>query len=507
MGLLDGNIDYGILGAASGLLTPISQGGGFGAAAHGLIEGRKAMDDRLFKQKQMEMLDAYRKAQMEEMAAQTDERKAKAAQMKAQQDALGGLIPSQGAQIPPGFDMRAPGASQQSFNRPQIDPMAVRRALAAGVPKDRVEDILQAESLGMPEVARTIDRVDNGVKYTDQYDKHGRLVGSVRSQVEGKEFSDGATKGFRNPYTGAEIGQAVPIQVSPDTRFTGGITMRGQNMVDARARENLAQQREQAALVTPHYVQDDHGNYVALPGKIAPGAPVIGTPAMMRDNATPPREDPSANVPPTMSISVNGVGRAPTAAEASGLVPVQGKRPNPPQHVTEGLTHNYAQLGMMDDALDALKTTAGKNAVGLKGYLWQDLLNRMDPEGVELRATLADIGSAKIKDRTGATMTIAEQPRLLPFIPLPTDRADVAVDKIMRLRQQIEGETKLLGAFYPKEMETAGKASQAVRAERAAARQTGKSRASPKVFGSEAEAMKAPKGTWVSVNGRVGVVE
>jgi hypothetical protein len=48
-----------------------------------------------------------------------------------------------------------------------------------------------------------------------------------------------------NPFTGAPVGQAQQKQVSPDTIYTGGITKRGQNMVDARTRDANATNQTQ----------------------------------------------------------------------------------------------------------------------------------------------------------------------------------------------------------------------------------------------------------------------
>ena len=44
-----------------------------------------------------------------------------------------------------------------------------------------------------------------------------------------------------NQITGQPVGQGLQMQVSPDARLSAGTAMRGQNMTDARARENLTQ--------------------------------------------------------------------------------------------------------------------------------------------------------------------------------------------------------------------------------------------------------------------------
>jgi hypothetical protein len=216
MGLLDGNMDYGLLGAASGLLTPISQGGGFGAAAQGLMRGKIAMDERAHRDAQMKMLEEYRKAQMEEMAAQTEERKAKNAAAQAQRDALGGMIPQQSAQIPPNFSMQAPGAQSQTFmQQPKIDANAARRAIAAGVDPAKVKAMMEADSLGMPEAAREVEvPMPGGGVGVQLIDKQGRAVGQPIPKAVKMEM---ANQGDRltpwNPYSPPS--SPLPINMTP----------------------------------------------------------------------------------------------------------------------------------------------------------------------------------------------------------------------------------------------------------------------------------------------------
>jgi hypothetical protein len=60
-------------------------------------------------------------------------------------------------------------------------------------------------------------------------------------------------------------GQQFNMGVSPDTVYSGGITMRGQNMTDRRAAETGQ---------TPEYKQDADGNWLALPKKVTAGQPI-----------------------------------------------------------------------------------------------------------------------------------------------------------------------------------------------------------------------------------------
>ena len=71
-----------------------------------------------------------------------------------------------------------------------------------------------------------------------------------------------------------------------------------------------------------------------------------------------------------------------------------------------------------------------KNATGLKGYVPNIFLQRLDPEGVATRGPVGNIGSLKIKQRSGGAVPAAEMDRLNPFVPRETDAPDVARSKL-----------------------------------------------------------------------------
>lgn len=128
---------------------------------------------------------------------------------------------------------------------------------------------------------------------------------------------------------------------------------------------------------------------------------------------------------------------------------IESKLKPVPATVVETIAQNRDQLRKIDQAIGLLETNP--NATGAKAYLPNALVSRMDPEGVDTRAAVADIGSLKIKDRSGATVTAAESPRLLPFIPLPNDRADINLKKIKRLREEIEAINNDVEGYYSRD--------------------------------------------------------
>jgi len=105
-----------------------------------------------------------------------------------------------------------------------------------------------------------------------------------------------------------------------------------------------------------------------------------------------------------------------------------------PAAIQKGFAENNAAITQIDQAIAALEANPG--AMGLKNILGDEINQRLDPNGIDARAAVANIGSLIIHDRSGAAVTAAETPRLKPFIPMPTDGADAAIKKLKLLRQQ-----------------------------------------------------------------------
>lgn len=128
-----------------------------------------------------------------------------------------------------------------------------------------------------------------------------------------------------------------------------------------------------------------------------------------------------------------------------------------PAPVNEAIITNAQSLASLKKAMTL---TEGKDvgtakgdaaATGWKGFLPQSVLNRIDPSGVDTRAEIADIGSLKIHDRSGAAVTVSESPRLMPFIPNATDSREAAQKKLKRLFDIAKQEQDALAATYGRE--------------------------------------------------------
>lgn len=117
-----------------------------------------------------------------------------------------------------------------------------------------------------------------------------------------------------------------------------------------------------------------------------------------------------------------------------------------PPAVNSAFLGNDQSLNTLNSTIDLLEKNP--DATGFKGYLPNAILNRVDPEGTTARAGVADIGSLKIHDRSGAAVSASESPRLMPFIPLATDDNATVLKKLKRFRDEVAREQSGLAEIY-----------------------------------------------------------
>jgi hypothetical protein len=126
---------------------------------------------------------------------------------------------------------------------------------------------------------------------------------------------------------------------------------------------------------------------------------------------------------------------------------VPGVSPAPkemPVSTREKIAENRVAIDKINDALRGVDARPG--SLGAKNYLGDEINQRIDPNGVEVRAAVADIGSQKIHDRSGANVTISEAPRLKPFVPLVTDNPATVKVKLQRLKKEYEATIQALNS-------------------------------------------------------------
>lgn len=174
----------------------------------------------------------------------------------------------------------------------------------------------------------------------------------------------------------------------------------------------------------------------------APGAPQLvrgAQPKPMGHMATP-EEKTALGVQPDIPVWVGEDGKpqviSGTAAQLKKIPPaIQG-----------GYISNQTSISQIDAAIAAIK--ANPKALGLLNKLGDDVNQRLDPAGVDTRAAVANIGSQLIHDRSGAAVTAAEQPRLMPFVPQVTDTPEAAVRKLQGMKRQYESNNTEIEVAY-----------------------------------------------------------
>jgi hypothetical protein len=134
--------------------------------------------------------------------------------------------------------------------------------------------------------------------------------------------------------------------------------------------------------------------------------------------------------------------------------PLGPKLKDIPASVNTAIINNVMSLSKAQNALNLLNGNdvgsmkGATDATGLKAYAPQAVLNWYDPRGVDARAALTDVGSLVLHDRSGAAVTASESPRLMPFIPQPTDSPEVARKKMQRFVDIYKEELRATNEIY-----------------------------------------------------------
>jgi hypothetical protein len=134
---------------------------------------------------------------------------------------------------------------------------------------------------------------------------------------------------------------------------------------------------------------------------------------------------------------VSKTGAPSTAISGPSGEALKGKGQTIPTAVTEEFVKNQANLNSIQDAYklveanpDAVGPLTGRTPAGIRDPFASE-------KNIQTRAAVARIGSMLIKDISGATVPVAEVPRLAPFIPLPTDDEKAIKVKLNELEKEI----------------------------------------------------------------------
>jgi hypothetical protein len=169
----------------------------------------------------------------------------------------------------------------------------------------------------------------------------------------------------------------------------------------------------------------------------------LSTPRVMSDGSSVQPNMNWAEVP-TFKLSSDSAGGANNYRD-----PKIVSAPKPiPQAVLKGITENISAITQIDQIRQELTSNQGDGVGFFVGNLPGAIIDRLSPEGVRLRAMIADIGSMKIHDRSGAAVTASEFPRLRPFIPSPTDSPETIRKKLEQFRDQYLNELRDQRSVY-----------------------------------------------------------
>lgn len=200
----------------------------------GLLAGLAAADrsqtgraelarQRDVEERKLKLEEALKTAQIGEYIAQADQRRAEVEKLRrAEEEArrVQGLI---GGALSPIRPIEANAASGVAGPRPEaLDVVGQRKPLdfqslyAQGVPSARLEEIAKLSTLGLPTVARTIERDDGkGGKETIQLDAQGNIVGQgIPGYIAPVQVNQGDRMSFVRPNAGVSL----PINMSLSER-------------------------------------------------------------------------------------------------------------------------------------------------------------------------------------------------------------------------------------------------------------------------------------------------
>ena len=125
-----------------------------------------------------------------------------------------------------------------------------------------------------------------------------------------------------------------------------------------------------------------------------------------------------------------------------------------PKDQLNAQTQNYAVIRNIDAALEIAKKNP--EAFGMKNVVGQAIMQRVDPEGVDPRSAVGEIGATKIHDLSGAAVSVSEAPRFSPFVPSATDSPEKIVKNLERMKSNIlaleEERRKTYGSSFKQQL-------------------------------------------------------
>lgn len=166
-------------------------------------------------------------------------------------------------------------AAAELVGRPMpFPPDMAQRAAALGIELDKVKAIVESQNWGRPEVARTLDTIDEqGRPVTLKEDKFGGRIGSPMGQWKAPmSMGLGNRNALVDPVSGGERA-SFAIGQSPDSAASVAATLRGQNMTAGTAAQRLEFDRSQTGKPVMH-----DGSWYYPPTFSQPGGAMVTPP-------------------------------------------------------------------------------------------------------------------------------------------------------------------------------------------------------------------------------------
>ncbi len=108
------------------------------------------------------------------------------------------------------------------------------------------------------------------------------------------------------------------------------------------------------------------------------------------------------------------------------------------------LAEGAAQLDLIRQAREAVTNrpqsfglSRGAGLLPGMGQIGSQINQRVDPEGTAARQLVAQVSAMKIKDLSGAAVTVSEFPRLAAFVPLEWDRPEKILANLAQLEREL----------------------------------------------------------------------
>lgn len=113
------------------------------------------------------------------------------------------------------------------------------------------------------------------------------------------------------------------------------------------------------------------------------------------------------------------------------------------------LTNIGGIISLLDPKNNSRAAQNARNAIGPGTGIFGDTFTQIhDPDGIDARARLGQIGGLIIKDTSGAAVSLSEDQRLAKWVPLTTDTPKAALGKLRNLERELKQRNRAMDGTY-----------------------------------------------------------